>query len=116
MHTQTPDFHSSESKAIDDYDISECIAEMTMDIAVDTDKEDDLVPAAVFQEFHTEYSSRAAANAANPSPGKSTVPLRFFSNPRYNTTSSVYATNTIASPDINQILFWYVCRHDLTIL
>lgn len=34
------------------------------------------------------------------------LPLRYLSSKRFNTTSTVYASETIESPDINQVLFW----------
>lgn len=36
------------------------------------------------------------------------LPMRYLSTKRYSTTSSVYASETIGSPDVNQILFWCV--------
>lgn len=40
--------------------------------------------------------------------GPEALPMRYLSTKKYSTTSSVYASDTIGAPDINQILFWFV--------
>ena len=49
----------------------------------------------------TEYTSEIDEAAPDA------LPMRYLSTKKFNTTSSVYASETIAAPDINQILFWY---------
>ena len=78
MNTSTPRF-SGDEKCDDELETPSSVGTSEMDV-----------------EYRSEIDE-AAPDA---------LPMRYLSSKRFNTTSSVYASETIAAPDLNQILFW----------